>query len=127
MSQWPLRHILLAAATGILLPLCFPKFDFGLLAWVVLIPLHIALDGSRRTQAFWLGWLSGMIAFTGIMSWVVTAMHTYGKVPLVVSYGIMLLLTAYLGLFVGVYSAGVVWFVCKFVIWSSAPPPGDTE
>lgn len=110
MSQWPLRHILLAAATGILLPLCFPKFDFGLLAWVVLIPLHIALDGSRRTQAFWLGWLSGMIAFTGIMSWVVTAMHTYGKVPLVVSYGIMLLLTAYLGLFVGVYSAGVVWF-----------------
>ncbi|HKC96345.1 MAG TPA: apolipoprotein N-acyltransferase [Nitrospira sp.] len=110
MSQWPLRHILLAAATGILLPLCFPKFDFGLLAWVVLIPLHIALDGSRRTHAFWLGWLSGMIAFTGIMSWVVTAMHTYGKVPLVVSYGIMLLLTAYLGLFVGVYSAGVVWF-----------------
>ena len=110
MSQWPLRHILLAAATGILLPLCFPKFDFGLLAWVVLIPLHIALDGSRRTHAFWLGWLSGMIAFTGIMSWVVTAMHTYGRVPLVVSYGIMLLLTAYLGLFVGVYSAGVVWF-----------------
>lgn len=110
MSEWPLRHILLAAATGILLPLCFPKFDFGLLAWVVLIPLHIALDRSRRTQAFWLGWLSGMIAFTGIMSWVVTAMHTYGKVPLVVSYGIMLLLTAYLGLFVGMYSAGVVWF-----------------
>jgi apolipoprotein N-acyltransferase len=110
MSQWPLRHILLAAATGILLPLCFPKFDFGLLAWVVLIPLHIALDGSRRTQAFWLGWLSGMIGFTGIMSWVVTAMHTYGKVPLVISYGIMLLLTAYLGLFVAVYSAGVVWF-----------------
>lgn len=110
MSQWPLRHILLAATSGILLPLCFPKFDLGLLAWVVLIPLHIALDGSRRTQAFWLGWLSGMIGFTGIMSWVVTAMHTYGKVPLVISYGIMLLLTAYLGLFVGVYSAGVVWF-----------------
>ena len=110
MGQWPLRHILLAATTGILLPLCFPKFDVGLLAWVALIPLHIALDSSRRTQAFWLGWLSGMIGFTGIMSWVVTAMHTYGKVPLLISYGIMLLLTAYLGLFVAVYSAGVVWF-----------------
>lgn len=110
MSQWPLRHILLAATTGIVLPLCFPKFDVGLLAWVALIPLHIALDSSRRTQAFWLGWLSGMIGFTGIMSWVVTAMHTYGKVPLLISYGIMLLLTAYLGLFVAVYSAGVVWF-----------------
>ncbi len=111
MSQWPVRLILLAVTTGILLPYCFPKYDFGLLAWVALIPLHIALDGlSRRTQAFWLGWLAGIIGSTGIMSWVVTAMNTYGKVPLVFSYGIMLLLTAYLGLYVGIYSAGVVWF-----------------
>lgn len=111
MSQWPVRLILLAATTGILLPYCFPRYDLGLLAWVALIPLHIALDGlSRRRQAFWLGWLAGIICSTGIMSWVVTAMHTYGKVPLVFSYGIMLLLTAYLGLYLGIYSAGVVWF-----------------
>ena len=111
MSQWPVRLILLAVTTGILLPYCFPKYDFGLLAWVALIPLHIALDGlSRRTQAFWLGWLAGIIGSTGIMSWVVTAMNTYGKVPVVFSYGIMLLLTAYLGLYVALYSAGVVWF-----------------
>jgi apolipoprotein N-acyltransferase len=111
MSQWPVRLILLAATTGILLPYCFPRYDLGLLAWVALIPLHIALAGvSRRRQAFWLGWLTGIICSTGIMSWVVTAMHTYGKVPLVFSYGIMLLLTAYLGLYVGIYSAGVVWF-----------------
>jgi apolipoprotein N-acyltransferase len=110
MSQWPVRLILLAATTGILLPYCFPKYDVGLLAWVALIPLHIALDSSRRSQAFWLGWLAGIISSTGIMSWVVTAMHTYGKVPVVVSYGVMLLLTAYLGLFVALYSAGVVWF-----------------
>jgi apolipoprotein N-acyltransferase len=111
MSQWPVRLILLAATTGILLPYCFPKYDLGLLAWVALVPLHIALDGlSRRTQAFWLGWLAGIISSTGVMSWVVTAMNTYGKVPLVFSYGIMLLLSAYLGLFVALYSAGVVWF-----------------
>lgn len=111
MSQWPVRLILLAATTGILLPYCFPRYDLGLLAWGALIPLHIALDGlSRRRQAFWLGWPAGIICSTGIMSWVVTAMNTYGKVPLVFSYGIMLLLTAYLGLYVGIYSAGVVWF-----------------
>lgn len=110
MIQWPVRQIVLAVASGVLLPFCFPKFDVGLLAWVALIPLHIALDGTRKTQAFWLGWLSGAIGFTGIMAWVVTAMHTYGKVPLVISYGILLLLTAYLGLFVAVYSAGLVWF-----------------
>lgn len=111
MSQWPVRLILLAATTGVLLPYCFPRYDLGLLAWVALIPLHVALDGlSRRRQAFWLGWTAGIISSTGIMAWVVTAMHTYGKVPLVLSYGIMLLLTAYLGLYVGIYSAGVVWF-----------------
>ena len=43
------------------------------------------------------------------MAWVVTAMTTYGKVPLPVSYAILLLLTAYLGLYVGIYSWSVVW------------------
>ncbi len=110
MYQWPVRQILLAGASGIMLPLCFPRFDFGLLAWIALIPLHLSLDGISKWRAFRLGWLSGSIAFTGIMAWVVTAMHTYGKVPLIVSYGLLLLLTAYLGLFVAVYCAGVVWF-----------------
>lgn len=104
------RSLLLAGASGLLLPLCFPKFDLSLLAWIALIPLHWALDGPRKSHAFWTGWLAGTIGFTGIMAWVVTAMHTYGKVPLLVSYGILLLLTAYLGLYVAIYCAGVVWF-----------------
>ncbi len=110
MRQWPVRQIVLAVASGLLLPFCFPKFDFGLLAWIALIPLHLALDGMSKWRAFRLGWLAGTIGFTGIMAWVVTAMHTYGKVPLLVSYAVMLLLTAYLGLFVALYSAGYVWF-----------------
>jgi apolipoprotein N-acyltransferase len=36
-------------------------------------------------------------------------MTTYGKVPLPVSYAILLLLTSYLGLYVGLYSLTVVW------------------
>ena len=74
------------------------------------MPLHWALDGKSKARAFWIGWLSGTIAFTGMMARVVTAMNTYGKVPLAISYGLMLLLTAYLGLYVGLYSAGAVWF-----------------
>jgi apolipoprotein N-acyltransferase len=103
------RQILLACASGLLLPLCFPKFDLGLLAWIALIPLHLTLDRIPKRRAFWLGWLSGTIGFTGIMAWVVTAMTTYGKVPLPISYGILLLLTAYLGVYVGVYALSVVW------------------
>ena len=104
------RSLVLAGASGLFVPLSFPKSDLGLLAWIALVPLHWALDGRSKTQAFWIGWLSGTIAFTGMMAWVVTAMNTYGKVPLVISYGLMLLLTAYLGLYVGLYSAGTVWF-----------------
>ncbi|HSL05772.1 MAG TPA: hypothetical protein VK901_19820, partial [Nitrospiraceae bacterium] len=93
------RSLVLAGASGLFLPLSFPKSELGLLAWVALVPLHWALDGKNKTQAFWIGWLSGTIAFTGMMAWVVTAMNTYGKVPLAISYGLMLLLTAYLGLY----------------------------
>ena len=103
------RSLVLAGASGLFLPLSFPKSDLGLLAWIALVPLHWALDGKSKLQAFWIGWLSGTIAFTGMMAWVVTAMNTYGKVPLVVSYGLMLLLTAYLGLYIGFYAAGTVW------------------
>ncbi|MFN3680996.1 MAG: apolipoprotein N-acyltransferase [Nitrospira sp.] len=103
------RQILLACVSGVLLPLCFPKFDLGFLAWIVFIPLHLALDQCSRQRAFWLGWLSGVIGFTGIMAWVVTAMTTYGKVPILISYAILLLLTAYLGLYVALYSFAVIW------------------
>jgi apolipoprotein N-acyltransferase len=103
------RQILLACASGLLLPLCFPSFDLGLLAWIALIPLHLALDQASRRRAFWIGCLAGLIGFTGIMAWVVTAMTTYGKVPLLISYAILLLLTAYLSLYVGLYCLAVVW------------------
>jgi apolipoprotein N-acyltransferase len=109
MDRAPARQILLACASGLLLPLCFPKFDLGLLAWIALVPLHLALDYIPKRRAFWLGWLTGTIGFTGIMAWVVTAMTTYGKVPLPISYAILLLLTAYLGLYVGLYSVSLVW------------------
>ncbi|MEK6532393.1 MAG: apolipoprotein N-acyltransferase, partial [Nitrospirota bacterium] len=109
MDRMRARQLILACISGLLLPLCFPKFDLGLLAWVAMIPLHVALDSSTRRRAFWIGCLTGTIGFTGIMAWVVTAMTTYGKVPLPVSYAILLLLTAYLGLYIGIYSWSVVW------------------
>ncbi|HEY6289275.1 MAG TPA: hypothetical protein VIW48_07500, partial [Nitrospiraceae bacterium] len=77
------RSLVLAGASGLFVPLSFPKSDLGLLAWIALVPLHWALESKSKTQAFWIGWLSGTIAFTGMMAWVVTAMNTYGKVPLV--------------------------------------------
>lgn len=103
------RQFGLAGLTGLFLPLCFPDFNLGWLAWIALVPLHLALDGAAPRRALWLGWLAGFLAFTGIMSWVVTAMHQYGKMPLIASYPVMWLLAAYLGLYVGLYAAGFAW------------------
>jgi apolipoprotein N-acyltransferase len=103
------RQFGLAAATGLLSPFCFPDFNFGWLAWIALVPLHLVLDNAVPRRALWLGWLAGFLAFTGIMSWVVTAMHQYGKMPLIASYPVMWLLAAYLGLYVGLYAAAFAW------------------
>ncbi len=104
-----IRPIALSCLSGVLYPLAFPDFDLGFLAWVVLVPLHLTWSAATYRQAFWLGWLSGTIAFTGIMAWVVTAMTLYGKVPTAISYAVMLLLTSYLGLYVALYGLGVAW------------------
>lgn len=111
------RQIVLACASGLLSPLCFPNVDLGLLAWVVLVPLHLSLIGTSTRQAFWNGWAAGLVSFVGIVWWVITAMHLYGKMPLAPSYAVMLLLAAYLGLYVGLYAAGVVLIQSRYRRW----------
>lgn len=98
------RPIVLASISGLLYPLCFPDSNLGWLAWVMLLPLHLALDALSSRQAFWIGWLAGLIAFIGTMSWVVTAMHQYGKMPLAASYAVLVLLAAYLGAYIAAYA-----------------------
>ena len=94
------RLILLACASGLLYPLSFPAFDLGIVAWFALVPLHIAVEYLSPGRAFRIGWLSGTLAFTGSMFWVITAMNVYGKVPFPIATLVMLLLTVYLGLFI---------------------------
>ncbi len=106
-----MRPIVLAVITGLLYTLSLPNFDIGLLAWVALLPLHLAIDGVTPRRSFWIGWLAGTAAFVGSMSWVITAMHLYGKVPLVISFALMVLLSAYLGLYVALYT--VAFIRCK--------------
>ncbi len=98
-------------------------FPWGALAWVALVPLHLALRGASAGQAFARGWLAGCVAFVGTMYWVVVAVHRYGHVPLAVSIAIMLLLAAYLGLYIGVYAWGVRYLESRRTpaVWLLAP------
>ena len=113
----------LAALTALLYPFCFPDFSFGWLAWIALIPLHLAVENTDPRRALWLGWSAGFLANVGLMSWVVTAMHQYGKMPLVAAYPVMWLLAAYLGLYVGLYTFSIAWLATRTVAFAALAAP----
>lgn len=116
-------QLLCAGASGLLLPFCFPDTNFFFLAWFALIPLHLVVESTSPKRAFWFGWVAGTIAFWGIMGWVVTAMHLYGKVPLLLSYGVLLLFALYLGAYFAFYAWGVARLAqtCPQWLWLAVP------
>jgi apolipoprotein N-acyltransferase len=100
---------LLCLLTGLLLMLIFPWYDVEWLAWVAFVPLLTATRGVRlRTALVW-GWISGCVGYLGILRWIPHTMINYGGVPTPVSYAILLLLVAYVGLYVGLFTAGWTW------------------
>jgi len=98
------RDILLSLLSGILLILSFPNFDLEFLAWFSLVPLFYCIEGKGLRLSFELGFLTGGIAFLGILYWIIVAVHTYGYIPLIPSGLILLLLVAYLSLFIAAFA-----------------------
>lgn len=69
---WPW---LAAVLSGLLLTLCFPRWDQGWLCWVALTPLVAALwFGPRASvrRAALLGYVTGLCFFWGVFSWLTT-------------------------------------------------------
>ena len=97
--------IVLAILSGSLLFLSFPRWELYLLAWIAFVPLFFAIQNQPASKSFLLGWIAGMVYFAGTLSWVTISMHDYGKVPWIISYFLMLLLVAYLALYVGLFAA----------------------
>ncbi len=98
------RDILLCLLSGVLLILSFPHFDLEFLAWFALVPLFLSVESKGLRRSFELGFLTGIITFLGILYWIIVAVHTYGNVPLIPSGLILLLLVAYLSLFMGAFT-----------------------
>ncbi|MGZ3591876.1 MAG: apolipoprotein N-acyltransferase, partial [Thermodesulfobacteriota bacterium] len=98
------KDLLLSLLSGILLILSFPNFVVEFLAWFALVPLLYAIEGKRPSRSFYLGCLTGIVSFLGIIYWIVVAVHTYGNIPLIPSVLILLLLVAYLSLFIGAFT-----------------------
>ncbi|MCX7825511.1 MAG: apolipoprotein N-acyltransferase [Verrucomicrobiae bacterium] len=60
---------LLAALSGALLIVAYPKPDLSAVAWFAVIPLFLAARGRGARDGFWLGWLAGLVFFVGTFYW----------------------------------------------------------
>ncbi len=102
-------HILAAILSGLLLAAAFPKWDQTWLLIFALVPLLWALKGQSLKAAFWLGLLSGLTHYVALLYWIVFVTHVFGKLPLIVAIGILLLLAGYLCLYRALCGLGVAW------------------
>ena len=101
--------IVLPVLSGLLLLLSFPQIDLGLLAWIALVPLLLAIRNRSWRTAFGQGFLAGLVFYAGSLSWVVNAMHLYGHIPFTMSYVVMLLLAAYCALYLALFTGLLRW------------------
>ncbi len=96
--------VLPAIASGILIALSFPAAGLAPLAWIAFIPLLHSLWKKNGKEAFWSGFVFGMVYFFGTLYWIYHSINYYGGVSFAVSICIVLLLCCYLALFPAVFS-----------------------
>jgi apolipoprotein N-acyltransferase len=101
------RREALAALSGALLVLSFPKFGNGLVAFVALAPLLGALPGATLGQAFRLGYITGAVSALGLLYWTANVVVQYGGLSLPVGVGVMVLLCLAVALFPSVFACVV--------------------
>jgi apolipoprotein N-acyltransferase len=99
-----LSPLLPAIASGILLALSFPAAGLYALAWMAFVPLLHSLWQKSGKEAFWSGFVFGMVYFFGTLYWIYHSITYYGGVSFVASICIVLFLCSYLALFPAVFS-----------------------
>lgn len=100
-------QLILAAISGLLMIVAFPKLDQGWLAWAALVPLLLALRQSDWRRGLVTGLVAGLVCNLGLVYWTVHTMHVYGSLPLYLSIGLLFLLAGYIALYVGVFGMAI--------------------
>lgn len=95
----PVRQVIAAGFSGLLLVLAFPRFDLGPLAFFALVPLLFALYGERPQKAFGMGLLTGCLFYLVSLSWMTHTMTVYGGLSWPVSVLVLFALAFYLSLY----------------------------
>ncbi|MFO7570756.1 MAG: apolipoprotein N-acyltransferase [Smithellaceae bacterium] len=114
--------IFFALLSGFLIFLSFPKHGLGFISWVAFVPLFIALRHALTIRrALLLGFITGFTAHVGLIYWIALVVVNYGYLPVWQGVTVMFLLAAYLGIYIAVFAAGVVFFRQKAPLFLVAP------
>src|SRR5215207_4613843 len=114
-----LINSLLAILSAVLLILAFPDFEFWFLSYIALIPLFFAIEREKESfiKSFITGWIFGTVFFTGTCWWLTFAPITYGGVPTVLAYLLLLGATSAVGLFPALFSGLLSLILKRFGTW----------
>ena len=85
----------LAVVSGALYVLAFPGIDLWPLAFVVFVPLIVALEGATPRRALGLGWASGFAMTMFGFYWMLPMLRVFSGLPTIVCVLLMVLVCAY--------------------------------
>ena len=116
--SYRLRHYqtaCLAVASGLLQILLFPKFSLSWVSWVALVPLLFALfQETSWKRALLLGWIFGVVFFSGCCYWILNVLQGYGDLHWSGAVLLFALLIVYLSLFPGLFACAFSRTSLKF-------------
>ncbi len=89
--------------SAVLLTLSYPIFNLNFLAWFALIPLLIAVRGEKPLEAFFTGYITGVLFFASALYWV-SYVAIIGEI----------VLALYLALYFGLFALGADILLMQF-------------
>jgi apolipoprotein N-acyltransferase len=111
-----------ALLTGVLLFLSAPGLvGFGPLAWVALVPLLMACRSVSPFRGFKLGLAAGLLYYLLLLYWIIIVLSTYGQLSWWIAMLALVLLALYMGLYLGLFTAGFAWLSVRIPVLWTAP------
>ncbi len=100
MHSKKLMPLLLPALSGLLLFCSFPRIGQGYIAWVALVPLiWFSARCASKKQAFAGGFVSGVVAWFGLLIWIPRVLAHYGGTTESLSWFLYFLMVCVLSLY----------------------------
>ncbi|MCX8027483.1 MAG: apolipoprotein N-acyltransferase [Thermodesulfovibrionales bacterium] len=99
-----LKHLAPPVISGLMMSFSFPKLNLHLLAWISLVPLLYYLHDRDNKSAFLSGFLCGLTFFFTTIYWIYHSINHYGPLPLIPSLALVMLLSCYLSIYIGLFA-----------------------